>query len=241
MSKNFNEKHLNIGALIFNDIDQLDFTGPFEILSRIPNSSIHIISKDRGIVRDMQGLQIVADTSFDDTPPLDVLLIPGGYGQEQAALDEDVLTFIRQQAESALYVFMVCTGTLICAAAGLLHGRKATTHWTAMEVLPFYGVFPRDDRVVIDGRFISVGGVTSGLDGALVLVALLRGDQVAKELQLYLAYDPQPPFDSGSPTKASADVLDAVRVQAQKITERRLASARNYASMTLVPLQQDDL
>ncbi|MBU2835051.1 DJ-1/PfpI family protein [Acidithiobacillus thiooxidans] len=229
MGNNCDYGHLIIGALIFQDVDQLDFTGPFEVLSRIPNSTFYIIGKEKGIIRDMRGMQLIADTSIDDTPPLDVLLIPGGYGQEQAAVDDKILQFIRQQTECVLYLFMVCTGTLICAAAGLLHGRQATTHWTAMEALPFYGVLPKDDRVVVDGKFMSAGGVTSGIDAALLLAALLRGNQVAKEIQLYLAYDPQPPFDSGSPMKASAEVLDAVRINAKKITERRLASARKFA------------
>lgn len=177
-------------------------------------------------------MQLVPDTSFQDAPQLDVLLIPGGYGQEEAAADEEVIAFIRKQAERALYVYSVCTGALLCGAAGLLRGRKATTHWTAIEALPFYGAIPSHDRVVVDGNYISAGGVTSGIDGSLILAALLRGEQVAKELQLYMAYDPQPPFDSGSPAKAPNDVLSIVRAQAQRITERRLASARRYAART---------
>lgn len=226
-------RHLKIGGLIFPNLDQCDFTGPFEVLSRIPNSKFHTLWKDKNIVRDMRGMQLVPDTSFEDAPQLDVLLIPGGYGQEEAAADEEVLTFIREQAKHALYVYSVCTGALICGAAGLLHGRKATTHWTAMEVLPFYGATPSADRVVIDGNYVSAGGVTSGIDGSLILAALLRGDQVAKELQLYMAYDPQPPFDSGSPAKASVDVLSTVSARAQGITEQRLASARKYAERAL--------
>lgn len=222
-------QHLKIGGLIFPNMDQCDFTGPFEVLSRISNSTFYTVWKNKDIVRDMRGLQLVADTSFEDAPQLDVLLVPGGYGQEEVADDETVLAFIRKQAKQALYVYSVCTGALICGAAGLLHGRKATTHWTAMEALPFYGAIPSDDRVVVDGHYVSAGGVTSGIDGSLVLAALLRGDLAAKELQLYMAYDPQPPFDAGSPTKASADVLAAVSARAQSITEQRLASARKYA------------
>ncbi len=222
-------RHLKIGGLIFPNMDQCDFTGPFEALSRIPNSTFHTLWKDKGVVRDMRGLQLIPDTAFGEAPQLDVLLVPGGYGQEAAAADEDVLAFIREQAKRALYVYSVCTGALICGAAGLLHGRKATTHWTAMEALPFYGATPSHDRVVIDGNYVSAGGVTSGIDGSLILAALLRGERVAEELQLYMAYDPQPPFDSGSPAKASADVLSAVRARALGITEQRLASARKYA------------
>jgi cyclohexyl-isocyanide hydratase len=236
MEKISENKHLKIGSLIFPNMDQCDFTGPFEALSRIPNSTFYTLWKDKGVVRDMRGMQLVPDTSFEEAPQLDVLVVPGGYGQEEAAADEEVLTFIRAQAKRALYVYSVCTGALICGAAGLLHGRKATTHWTAMEVLPFYGATPSHDRVVIDGNYVSAGGVTSGIDGSLILAALLRGDQIAKELQLYMAYDPQPPFDSGSPTKASADVLSAVRARAQEITEQRFASARKYAGRALDPV-----
>ncbi len=225
--------HLKIGGLIFPNFDQLDFTGPFEVLSRIPNSTFYTLWKDKTVVRDMRGMQLVPDTSFEDAPQLDVLLIPGGYGQEQVAADEEVLTFIRKQAKHSRYVFSVCTGALICGAAGLLQGRKATTHWTALEVLPFYGATSSADRVVIDGNYMSAGGVTSGIDGSLILAALLRDDRVAKELQLYMAYDPQPPFDSGSPTKASADVVSTVSARAREITEQRFASARRYAEQVL--------
>lgn len=226
----FAEKgQLKIGGLIFPDLDQCDFTGPFEVLSRIPNSTFHTLWKDKNVVRDMRGMQLVADTSFEDAPQLDVLLIPGGYGQEVVASDQEVLTFIRDQAKHCRYIYSVCTGALICGAAGLLHGRKVTTHWTAMEVLPLYGAIPMANRVVIDDKYVSAGGVTSGIDGSLVLAALLCGDQVAQELQLYMAYDPQPPFDSGSPAKAPADVLITVTEQAREITEQRFASARKYA------------
>ncbi|AEI82059.1 hypothetical protein CNE_BB1p06390 (plasmid) [Cupriavidus necator N-1] len=227
------DRHLKIGGLIFPNMDQCDFTGPFEALSRIPNSTFHTLWKNKEIVRDMRGMQLVADTSFDEAPQLDVLLVPGGYGQEEAAADETVLAFIRQQAEHALYVYSVCTGALLCGAAGLLHGRRATTHWTAMEVLPLYGAVPSEERVVIDGNYVSAGGVTSGIDGSLVLASLLRGERLAKELQLYMAYDPQPPFDAGSPATAPSDILSTVRARASQITEQRLASARQYAERAL--------
>jgi cyclohexyl-isocyanide hydratase len=229
MPDNSANGHLKIGGLIFPDLDQCDFTGPFEVLSRLPNSTFYTLWKDKNIVRDMRGMQLVADTLFKDAPQLDVLLVPGGYGQEAVAADREILRFIREQAKHCRYVYSVCTGALICGAAGLLHGRRVTTHWTAMDVLPFYGAIPIANRVVIDDIYVSAGGVTSGIDGSFVLAALLRGDQVAQELQLYMAYDPQPPFDSGSPAKASADVLSKVSAQARKITEQRFASAREYA------------
>lgn len=219
---------LKIGALIFPNMDQCDFTGPFEALARVPNSSFFTIWKDTNPVRDLADMQLLPDTTIDEAPQLDVLLVPGGHGQEALMHDEAVLSFIRRQAAGARYVYSVCTGALLCGAAGLLQGKRATTHWTAMDVLPLYGAIPSDERVVIDGQLISAGGVTSGIDGSLIVVSLLRGETVAQELQLYMAYDPKPPFQAGSPATAPAPILETVRERAQAITEQRLATARAY-------------
>jgi cyclohexyl-isocyanide hydratase len=223
--------HLTIGALIFPDMDQCDFTGPFEALSRVPNSTFVTIAKDLSPVRDLRGLRLLADVSIADAPQLDVLLVPGGHGQEALMDDAEVLDFIRKQAAQARYVFSVCTGALLCGAAGLLEGRRATTHWTAMDVLPYYGATPVNERVVIDGSMISAGGVTSGIDGSLVVVSMLRGVTVAEELQLYMAYDPKTPFTAGSPETAPASVLHAVTQRAEAITQQRLETGRRYRSM----------
>lgn len=220
--------HLKIGGIIFPNMDQCDFTGPFEALARVPNSSFITLWKDKNPVRDLAGMQLLADTTFEEAPQLDVLLVPGGHGQEALMNDEIVLSFIRNQAAGARYVYSVCTGSLLCGAAGLLHGKHATTHWTAMDVLPLYGANPSGERVVIDGRFISAGGVTSGIDGSLIVVSLLRGETVAQELQLYMAYDPQPPFRSGSPETAPADIVATVSERARTITEKRLSTGRLY-------------
>jgi cyclohexyl-isocyanide hydratase len=219
---------LTIGALIFPDMDQCDFTGPFEALARVPNSRFLTIWKDKNPVRDLAGMQLLADTTIDEAPQLDVLLVPGGHGQEALMHDEVVLSFIRKQEACARYVFSVCTGALLCGAAGLLRGKRATTHWTAMEVLPYFGAIPCDERVVIDGKLISAGGVTSGIDGSLIVVSLLRGETVAQEIQLYMAYDPKPPFNAGSQASAPASVLSTVTKRAEPITEKRLATARAY-------------
>jgi cyclohexyl-isocyanide hydratase len=222
--------HLKIGGFIFPNMDQCDFTGPFEALARVPNSSFMTIWKDKNPVRDLAGMQLLADTTFDEAPQLDVLLVPGGHGQEALMNDETVLSFIRRQAAGARYVYSVCTGALLCGAAGLLQGKRATTHWTAMGVLPLYGAIPTEERVVIDGQFVSAGGVTSGIDGSLIVVSLLRGETVAQELQLYMAYDPKPPFDAGSPATAPESILAAVTERAKTITEKRMATGRAYQS-----------
>jgi cyclohexyl-isocyanide hydratase len=222
------DTHLTIGGLIFPNMDQCDFTGPFEALARVPNSHFVTIWKDKNPVRDLAGMQLLADTTIDKAPQLDVLLVPGGHGQEALMHDKVVLSFIQKQAAGARFVFSVCTGALICGAAGLLRGKRVTTHWTAMEVLPYFGATPSNERVVIDGKFISAGGVTSGIDGSLVVVSLLRGRAVAEELQLYMAYDPHPPFQAGSPAIAPASILSAVTERAKSITTQRLETARAY-------------
>jgi len=222
------DTHLTIGGLIYPGMDQCDFTGPFEALARVPNSQFLTIWKDKHPIRDVVGMHLLADTTIAEAPQLDVLLVPGGYGQEALMQDEVVLSFIRKQAAGARFLFSVCTGALLCGAAGLLQGKCAVTHWTAMELLPYFGATPGDERVVVDGKLISTGGVTSGIDGSLVVVSLLRGKTVAEEIQLYMAYDPHPPFRSGSPATAPASVLSVVTRQAKQITEQRLATARAY-------------
>ena len=144
--------------------------------------------------------------------------------------DEEVLGFIRSQAAKARYVFSVCTGALVCGAAGLLKGQKATTHWSAFHLLPYFGAIPIDQRVVVNDRLVTAAGVTSGLDGALTIAALLCGDQVAQQIQLGIEYAPEPPFHSGTPKAAPPEVLNAARNAAGKLTEARLATARRVAA-----------
>ena len=222
------DTHLTIGGLIYPNMDQCDFTGPFEALARVPNSHFVTIWKDKNPVRDLAGMLLMADTTIAEAPQLDVLLVPGGYGQEALMHDEVVLSFIQKQAADARFVFSVCTGALLCGAAGLLQGKRATTHWTAMDVLQYFGATPSNERVVVDGKMMSAGGVTSGIDGSLVIVSLLRGEIVAQELQLYMAYDPHPPFQAGSPASAPASILNTVTQRAKSITEQRLETARAW-------------
>jgi cyclohexyl-isocyanide hydratase len=224
------DRHLQIGSLVFEGLDQIDLTGPFEVLSRIPNSTYKVYGKTLAGVRDLRGLKLAADAVLADAPKLDVLHIPGGYGQEALMEDEEVISWVKKHAAGAECVFSVCTGALICGAAGLLKGRRATTHWTAFELLPIFGAIPVNERVVEDGNMVFAAGVTSGIDGALRVAARLRGDEVAQGIQLYMQYAPEPPFNSGTPETAPASVLGTIKKAAAAITEQRRKTAERVAA-----------
>ena len=224
------ETHLQIGSLLFEGLDQIDLTGPFEVLSRIPNSTYRIYGKTADPVRDVRGLRLTPDAALADAPPLDVLHVPGGFGQEALMEDAQVLDWIRQQAAGACSIFSVCTGALLCGAAGLLKGRRATTHWASFHLLPFFGAIPVNERVVVDGSYIFAAGVTAGIDGALRLAAELRGDDAAQTIQLYMEYAPKPPFNSGTPETAPPAILQQARLSVQDMTARREATARRVAA-----------
>ena len=205
------DTHLTIGSLLFDGLDQIDLTGPFEVLSRLPNSTYRLYGKTTDAVRDVNGLRLTPDAALADAPQLDVLHVPGGFGQEALMEDEGLLTWIRRQAGGAHSVFSVCTGALLLGAAGLLKGRRATTHWASFHLLPYFGATPVDERVVVDGNWVFAAGVTAGIDGALLLAAKLRGEETAQAIQLYMAYAPEPPFNSGTPETAPASILDRAR------------------------------
>jgi cyclohexyl-isocyanide hydratase len=224
------DTHLQIGSLLFEGVDQIDLTGPFEVLSRIPNSTYRIYGKSREPVRDLRGLRLTADAALADAPQLDVLHVPGGFGQEALMEDKDVLGWIAEQAAGAHSVFSVCTGALLCGAAGLLRGRRATTHWASFHLLPLFGAIPVNERVVVDGNWLFAAGVTAGIDGALRLAAELRGDDAAKTIQLYMVYAPEPPFNSGTPESAPAAILAQARQSLAGITAQREATARRVAA-----------
>jgi cyclohexyl-isocyanide hydratase len=223
------EKHLQIGSLLFEGLDQIDLTGPFEVLSRIPNSTYGIYGLSEAPVRDIKGLRLLPDATIEDAPQLDVLHVPGGFGQQELMDDARVLDWLRRQAEGADLVFSVCTGALLLGAAGLLKGVRATTHWSAFSLLPYFGAVPVDERVVTDGRLAFAAGVTAGIDGALTVAAELRGPQVAQEIQLHMVYAPEPPFDSGTPATAPAVVLAEAEKAVADITGRRKETAVRYA------------
>lgn len=222
--------HLQIGSLLFEGLDQIDLTGPFEVLSRIPNSTYRVYGKTTRPVRDIKGLRLTPDAALADAPPLDVLHVPGGFGQEALMEDEDVLAWIGEQAAGACSIFSVCTGALLCGAAGLLKGRRATTHWASFHLLPFFGAIPVNERVVVDGSYVLAAGVTAGIDGALRLAAELRGDDVAQAIQLHMAYAPEPPFNSGTPETAPPAIVEQARQSVRGITAQREATARRVAA-----------
>ena len=224
------DTHLNIGSLLFEGLDQIDLTGPFEVLSRIPNSTYRIYGKTAEPVRDLKGLRLAPDATIADAPQLDVLHVPGGFGQEALMEDEEVLGWLRQQAAGARSVFSVCTGALLCGAAGLLKGRRATTHWASFHLLPYFGAIPVNERVIVDGNWVFAAGVTAGIDGALRLAAELRGIEAAQAIQLYMVYAPEPPFDSGTPETAPPKILKEAREAVRDITAQREGSARRAAA-----------
>jgi cyclohexyl-isocyanide hydratase len=201
----------NVGFVIFPDLTQLDFTGPLQVLARLPQATTHIIAKSQAPVPSDCGLSLVPTRTFADCPPLDLICIPGGVtGVIGAIGDRETVEFARRQAAGAKYVTSVCTGAFVLGAAGLLRGRRATTHWAYTDLLPLYGATHEKARVVKDGNLITAGGVTSGIDFGLSVVAEIAGEAVARTIQLGIEYDPAPPFDSGHPDRAPADVRSAL-------------------------------
>jgi cyclohexyl-isocyanide hydratase len=202
---------LQIGILVFPGVQQLDLTGPYEVFASLPEAKVHPIWKDRSPRASATGLVLAATATFSECPPLDVICIPGGGGVNALLQDAAVLAFVRAQAAQARYVTSVCTGSLVLGAAGLLRGRRATTHWYAHDFLAKFGAIPVHERVVRDGNLITAGGVTAGIDFGLAVVAELRGQAQAEAIQLALEYAPQPPFGAGTPDEAPPAVLAAVK------------------------------
>lgn len=223
------DRHLKIGAFVFDDMDQLDFAGPFEVLSRVSNSTFHIFGKTKRPVRDVRGLVITPTMEFSEVPKLDVLVVPGGNGVNPLMEDSLTLEFLRSQAAGVACLFSICTGSLLLGAAGLLAGRRATTHWASFEFLTSFGARPVDKRVVVDENLVTAAGVTSGIDGALWVAALLRGEAEAKAIQLYLEYSPEPPFDCGSPHKAPAEMVARFRNETRGLIDERREIVRRVA------------
>jgi cyclohexyl-isocyanide hydratase len=210
----------HIGFLLFPRVTQLDLTGPAQILGRIPGVDVHLVWKTREPVMTDVGFSINPTTTFAECPQLDVLCVPGGFGIGQLFGDEDTLSFLRRQGEQAGYVTSVCNGALVLGAAGLLDGYRSACHWMWRHHLPRFGAIPVAARVVRDRNRVSGGGVTAGIDFGLALAAELAGEEVAKMLQLAFEYDPQPPFDCGSPESAGEELVARVRgVQAGRLKQ----------------------
>jgi cyclohexyl-isocyanide hydratase len=213
---------LQIGLLVFPRVTQLDFTGPLQVFSGVPGAKLHLIWKRIEPVPSDSVMMLTPTITFADCPQLDVICVPGGGGTDDMVNDEEMLAFLRKQAEGAKFVTSVCTGSLVLGAAGLLKGYRAATHWSAMEYLAGYGATPTKMRVCTDRNRVTGGGVTAGIDFALTLVSLLLDRKTAEAIQLGIEYNPGPPFNAGSPDTASADVLDTVN--------GRIALRREYRS-----------
>ena len=202
---------LQIGLLIFPKVTQLDFTGPLQVFSGVPGAKVHLIWKRIEPVTTDTVMVLTPTTTFADCPQLDVICVPGGAGINDMVNDEEMLAFLRRQAEGARYVTSVCTGSLVLGAAGLLKGYRAATHWSAIEYLPAFGATPTKTRVCADQNRITGGGVTAGIDTALTIVSVLVDRQTAEAIQLGIEYNPAPPFNSGSPDTAAAETVARVR------------------------------
>lgn len=210
-----------IGMLLYPGLTQLDLTGPYEVLQRVPGARVELVWKTRDLVRADSGLGLSPTTTFADCPPLDVVMVPGGAGQVPLMSDPMVLDFLREKAETARYVTSVCTGALVLGAAGLLRGYRAATHWAYMDFLPAFGAIADGARVVVDRNRVTGGGVTAGIDFALVLAAEIAGEATARTIELSLEYDPAPPYRCGHPRVAPPELVAAAKAAlAANLAER---------------------
>ncbi|HEV7232673.1 MAG TPA: DJ-1/PfpI family protein [Sphingorhabdus sp.] len=202
---------MNIVFILFDNVTQLDFSGPVQFLSRLPGAQIYVVSKDGGAVTTDSGFSILPKASFADCAQADIICVPGGHGVREAIADPVLVDFVRKQAKGAKWVTSVCTGSFILGAAGLLESKRATTHWAYTHLLPLFGATHEAARVVRDGNLVTAGGVTSGIDFALELMAMISGEDVARTVQLALEYNPAPPFNSGTPDTAPEQILFNLR------------------------------
>ena len=223
---------LNIGLLLFPDLTQLDLTGPYEVFIRFPNTKVHLLWKTLEPVTAGGGMQLLPTTIFAECPRLDLVCVPGGAGTNALLSDVETLDFVRRQASCARYVTSVCTGSLVLGAAGLLKGRRATTHWMSLPMLAAFGCEPVAERVVVDGNVVTGGGVTAGIDFALTVAVEWFGAETARKIQLGIEYDPHPPYDAGVPDRADASLVTAVR-EAAAVRQGEREAAVNRAAARL--------
>jgi cyclohexyl-isocyanide hydratase len=226
---------LKVAMVLFPRLTQLDLTGPYEIFTRVPEAEVHLVAHDLAPVASDRGLAIVPTTTFETCPAVDVVCVPGGPGQADVMDDERLLGFLRQTAGTARYMTSVCTGSLLLGAAGLLRGRRATTHWSALDQLRLFGAEPVARRYVIDGSLVTGGGVTAGIDFGLALVMEACGEAIARGIALGLEYRPSPPFAGGHPDAEDPAITDAVRALFGAYWDgRREASERAAARLARV-------
>jgi transcriptional regulator GlxA family with amidase domain len=215
---------MQVAYLLYDRFTALDITGPYEVLSSVPGTESVFVAERAGPVRNENGtLALVADRSLEEMPSPDVIVVPGGFGTRPLLGHEPLLAWLRRAHESSAWTTSVCTGSLLLAAAGLLDGLPASTHWLAREKLASLGAVPVSDRVVRQGKIMTAAGVSAGIDMALQLVQLMAGDEVAQAVQLGMEYDPEPPFDAGSPERAPAPIVDLV-TRAFTVREAELAT-----------------
>jgi cyclohexyl-isocyanide hydratase len=219
---------MEIGFLVFPKVQQLDLTGPYEVFASWPEARVRLVGKSLEPVVSATGLRLTPDLTYEDCPQLDVVCVPGGVGINPLLADEETLAFLRRQAAGARFTTSVCTGALVLGAAGLLKGKRATTHWASHDLLAAFGAIPVDARVVRDGdamtgdgALMTGGGVTAGIDFALALVAEAADRATAEAIQLSLEYAPAPPFESGTPASAPAEILAAARARGAKLRVER--------------------
>jgi cyclohexyl-isocyanide hydratase len=220
---------IRVGILVFPLVQQLDVTGPYEVFASLPETAVVLVAATGDPVASATGLVLTPNVTFSECPALDVICVPGGAGINALLRDAATLDFVRLQAASCRYVTAVCTGALVLGAAGLLRGKRATTHWAAHDLLASFGAIPVRARVVRDGTLFTGGGVTAGIDFALTLAAEMAGRAAAEAIQLSLEYAPAPPFDAGSPETAPAAVVAAVRARGARARAAREAWAAEFA------------
>lgn len=222
---------INIGFLVYPGVFQLDVMAAYQILSFPPNAKIHLIWKNLTPLISNEDLTITPTTTFNDCSQLDVICVPGGgMGQIEVMKDREILDFLQQQGSTAKYITSVCTGSMILAAANLLQGYKATCHWAVREQLAMLGVEVIPERVVIDRNRITGAGVTSGIDFGLTLVGLIWGESMAQMTQLMMEYDPQPPFNAGTPETASKEVVESLIQVGKPLIDAFLTQTKETAT-----------
>src|SRR5262245_6744880 len=232
---------MQINIIVVNDMCQLDTTGAFEVLARVPGWAVDLVAASMEAVRTDRSLSILPTQTRESARPSDILVVPGGAGIDYAMLDDGWIAYTRREAAKAKYVFSVCTGSLLLAAAGLLTGRRAGGHWQARDLLARFDVIPSDARLTVDGKFYTSAGVTSGIDMALLVVADIVGERTARKIPLSIEYDPAPPFPGGKPVTSPPEIVKAVLdgSRQRRVDRERIVTACVRRSVPL-PLEAHD-